>query len=176
MNKVIKKVLKSIVVCGFVIALAMPVYAQNSTSDLESQAKTVACKTTRFSNTAVAQSVTRGMLLSSVSIKLTDKGFGIASIYADALCHEPMSAIYITLILQKWDEEHNSWQTVNRQEFEWLLEDLPEGTELTMASISYDIAGMQSGELYRVRGLFGAYDLEGTYNEAWNAYTEGVRF
>ena len=117
---------------------------------------------------------TRGMLISSVGVGLENQGLGVGEIYGEVLCHEAMSSIRMALILQRWDEENQSWVLVNRQEFNWNASDLPEGEELSMATVSYKIAGLDG--TYRVRGLFGAYDLEGTYNEAWNAYTEGVDF
>lgn len=168
---------------GIVLSVMMTIsfgvisFAQNDVDALEAEAKDIVV-TQKYvdNNISLVKGITRGMLISSVDIQLTRKGSGVANLYGEILCHEPMSSIRIVLMLQKLDEEDQEWDTVNRQEFNWKASDLPAGEELTMAMISYDIAGLKKGATYRIKGLFGAYDLEGTYNEAWNAEGPGIEF
>jgi len=172
-----QKWIKRIAVLGAVIAFSIPAYGQTDRNAVEADAREIIV-TDKYvdGNVSRVVGITRGRLISSVGLDLVNNGLGIAGLYADILCHEPMSSIRIVLTLQIWDEEHQSWNAVNRQEFEWKAEDLPEGDELTMASISYNIAGLKSGGIYRLRGLYGAYDINGSYNETWNTFTDGMTF
>ncbi len=167
--------IKRILVIGAMLIFSMPVYAQTNKDSLETNAREITV-TDRYigKNVSRITGVTRGKLISSVGIELEDQGFGVAHIDADIMCHEAMSSIRMVLTLQKWNEENQSWDAVNRQEFSWDAKDLPEGEDLNMALVSYNVAGLSG--VYRVRGLFGVYDINGSYNETWNAYTDGVTF
>lgn len=170
-----KKLLRIILVIGLTLSMSFSAFAHTESDMWGLNAKNVIVtgrKTTE--NVSEVTGTTRGMLISSVDVSLTNEGLGIGEIYGEVLCHEAMSSIRMALILQRWDEENQSWVLVNRQEFMWEADDLPEGEELSMATVSYKIAGLDG--TYRVRGLFGAYDLDEAYHEAWNAYTEGVDF
>lgn len=108
----------------------------------------------------------RGRLISSVEIRLTDKGRGTAGIYADLLCHEPMEYLKMWLFLEKWDAELEEYIVEDSQEFTWLAEDYPE-QDLTMAVVGYDVSGLERGVDYRLRGMFGAKDLDSVLQETW---------
>lgn len=110
--------------------------------------------------------IPRGRLISSVEIQLKDKGRGTAGVYADLLCHEPMEYLRIWLYLEKWDEKMDDWTIVDSQEFTWLAEDYPE-QDLTMAVVGYDVSGLERGVDYRLRGMFGAKDLDSVLQETW---------
>lgn len=177
MKKGLKILVSFLAAMVLMMSVSIISYAKDDFRDLERQAKEVTnTEVYRTANLARIIGAVNGSLISSVDVQLENEGWGVANIYADVLCHKPMSSIRMVLMLQKWNEEHEAWDTIDRQEFQWNAEDLPSGEELTMASVSYNIAGMQTGAVYRVRGLFGAYDLEGTHNEAWNANTDGIIF
>lgn len=173
-----KKWLSCLIIMGISMMMMVTANAAQSKDRRweESAQEITTVNTYTDSMVAMVKGITRGMLISSVEVDLSKEGFGIAGIYGEILCHEPMSSIRMTLILQKWNENNSKWEEVNRKEFEWTADKLPEGETLTMATASYNIAGLKSGQTYRLRGLFGAYDLEGTYNEAWNASTDGLEF
>lgn len=116
----------------------------------------------------------RGEVISYIEAGLEDYGFGVAHVSAELACHHAVEAIHIRLMLEQWNEEDRVWDCINSQDFEWNAEDLPEGEELTYASISYNIPGCEEGELYRTKGLFGAWDEE--YDDAWIGYSSGIRF
>lgn len=173
-----KKWLSCLIIMGISMMMMITAHAaqeQKKTWEQEAQEVPITSKYTDNMITMVTGSM-RGILISSVEVDLSKEGLGIAGIYGEILCHQPMSSIRMTLILQKWNENNSNWEEVNRKEFEWTADKLPEGESLTMATASYNIAGLKSGQTYRIRGLFGAYDLEGTYNEAWNAVTDGLEF
>lgn len=116
----------------------------------------------------------RGEVISHIEAGLRDMGFGVAHVSGEVACHHSVEGIHIRLMLQKWNEEHQEWATVNSQDFEWNAEDLPEGEELTYAYINYNIPGCESGEVYRTKGIFGAWDEE--FDDAWLGYSQGMRF
>lgn len=115
----------------------------------------------------------RGRLISSVEVQLTDKGRGTVGVYADLLCHEAMKQLRIWLYLDKWDSETEEWVVEDFQQFTWLAEDYPE-QELTMAMVGYDISGLERGQDYRLRGMFGANDLDSSLQEAWQVKTDNL--
>lgn len=108
----------------------------------------------------------RGEFISSVDIKLTDKGRGTLGIYADLLCHEPMKELRMWLYLEKWSIEKEDWITVAYEQFSWAAEDFPD-EDLTMAVVSYDVSKLERGQDYHIRGLFGADPFSGTMGETW---------
>lgn len=115
----------------------------------------------------------RGRLISSVEIEIIDKGRGTVGVYADLLCHEPMKQLRIWLYLEQWDSEREDWVIKDFQQFSWLAEDYPD-QELTMAMVGYDVSGLERGQDYRLRGLFGANDLDSSLQEAWQARTDNL--
>lgn len=115
----------------------------------------------------------RGRLISSVEVRLTDNGRGTVGVYADLLCHEAMERLRIWLYLEKWDSEAEEWVIEDTQQFTWLAEDYP-GEELTMAMVGYDVSGLERGQDYRLRGLFGADDLDSSLQEVWQVKTESL--
>ena len=126
-------------------------------------------------NEAKVTGVARGRLISTVEIGLINLGNGVAEINADIFCHEPMATIKMVLFLEKWDETHESWSQEERFTYEWKAEDAPDGI-LTSAMTSFNVYGLDRGYKYRVRGLFGAYDLDSGLQEAWQAWTTDVYF
>lgn len=117
----------------------------------------------------------KGRLISSVELQLTDKGRGTAGIYADLLCHEPMEFIRVWIYLEKWDEVEEDWRTEDYQHFTWLAKDYPD-QDLTMAMVGYDVSGLERGQYYRLRGLFGARDLDSDLQESWNTTSGDLYF
>lgn len=117
----------------------------------------------------------RGRLISSIELQLTDKGRGTAGVYADLLCHEPMEKLRIWIYLEQWDEEQENWATINSQQFTWLAEDYPD-QDLTMAMVGYEVSGLERGQYYRLRGLFGANDIDSALQEAWNTTSGDLYF
>lgn len=117
----------------------------------------------------------RGRLISSIELQLTDKGRGTAGVYADLLCHEPMKQLRMWIFLEKWDEVQENWAIIDDQEFIWLAEEYPD-QDLTMAMVGYEVSGLQRGQYYRLRGLFGAYDLDSSLQEAWQTTSGDLYF
>ncbi len=114
---------------------------------------------------------TRGRLISSVNVRISDEGKGTVGAYAELLCHEPMEELRIWVYLER-ETSTGSWSTVTYKKFEWLAEDYP-NEDLTMAIVSYDIPNMKRGEKYRLKCLFGA-DHADLGSENWRASTSAL--
>lgn len=111
---------------------------------------------------------TRGRLISSVDLQISDEGKGVIGVYADMLCHEAMDELRVGIYLER-QTSTGSWTTVTSKQFEWNAEDYP-NDDLTMAIVSYKVANMKRGEKYRLRGIFSAYS-DDLGSENWRAST-----
>lgn len=114
---------------------------------------------------------TRGRLISSVNVRISDEGKGVIGAYAELLCHEPMEELRIWVYLEH-QTSAGDWSTVTYKKFEWLAEDYPD-EDLTMAIVSYNIPNMKRGEKYRLKCLFGAESDE-LGSENWRASTTAL--
>lgn len=115
----------------------------------------------------------RGRLLSSVTVRISDEGRGTVGVYADMLCHVPTRKMMVWLYLEQWDNTIGDWNTVDYQHFEWLAEDYPD-EDLTMAMVSYNVPRQERGQEYRIRGMFGAFELDSNYQESWTMNTANL--
>ncbi|WP_432629717.1 hypothetical protein [Brotaphodocola sp.] len=111
---------------------------------------------------------TRGRLISSVDVQITDEGKGTVGAYAELLCHEAMDELLIWVYLER-QVSTGSWTTVTYKQFDWVAEDYP-NQDLDMAIVSYDIPNMKRGEKYRLRCVFGAFS-DDLGSETWRAAT-----
>lgn len=176
MKRYVKKIINILLVCVMMVLISMVAYAQ--TEDVAEQWNVkIADTKSEYVNSRGAKIVAtpKGMLLSSVEISLVNLGKGVAEIYADALCHEAMKKIKMVLYLEKWNESQEDWNTEERFEYEWRAEDYPD-KDLSMAAVSFNVYGLDRGYKYRVKGLFGAYDLDSDNQEIWQAWTSDVYF
>lgn len=156
MKKNIKKYISVMMMCIMVILMTF-----------QSLASDTAVKKQGIESIEVLNS-TRGRLISSVDVQISDEGKGIISVYADILCHEAMDEIRMGVYLEH-QESTGRWVPVSNKQFEWLAEDYP-NQDLTMAIVSYKIANMKRGEKYRLRCVFGAYS-DDLGSENWRAAT-----
>lgn len=171
-----KKRIKNFLVCALTIVTVLETqlssYAQTQIALNEVQnIETV----NNFSNGKLTRAVgiTRGRLLSSAALEILDKGKGTIGVSSDILCHEPMERITAWIYLEKWDPVEEDWTTVQYEQFEWLASDYPD-ENLTMAMISYNIPNQERGRDYRLRGLFGAKDLDSQLQETWTVATASL--
>jgi hypothetical protein len=175
--KLKKKVIGYLFVAGMIGAMSMTSFANTDVNALSRSARDIETEVESEDEvSSYVTNITRGELISTVEVGIMKDAPGVARISGEMYCHTPMSEITIVLQLQKYNEEKNMWEKVNRQTFEWKASDLPEGETLSMAMISYNIAGLESGGIYRVRAIFDAIDLDGNLNEAWSATSDGITF
>lgn len=172
MRNYIKKSLSILMAMVVVLSYTIIGYAQMSEWENTVDVKEVTVvNRSRSRNSASVDGIARGRIISSVRLELVGNGRGSAEIYAEELCHVPVDRIKVVLTLEQKNEETGNWESVHRFENEWLSENEPNG-ELTMKAISMDIYGLEQGQYYRVRGIFGGY--QGDLQEAWSAKTEAV--
>lgn len=111
---------------------------------------------------------TRGRLISSVDVQITDEGKGTIGVYVNMLCHEAMDELSIWVYLER-QTSTGGWTSVNHKQFEWDAEDYP-NQSLNKAIVSYDVPNMKRGEKYRLRCVFNAYS-DDLGSENWRAST-----
>lgn len=149
-----------------VMGLSITAYADEY--DLASKARSIDNVTTVIDeNVAKITGTPRGMMISSVELSITDLGGGTVQLFGEVLCHEAMEKIKLNLYLDQWLENSQDWDQLEKFELEWLAEDYP-NEDLTMAYAYVDVANLDRGEEYRVRGIAGAWDLDSDLYEVWS--------
>lgn len=171
MKNTIKKFVIYVLTCILIIQCHIQVYA-SEWSNAKEIANTIASNS---EEQARITGIPRGRLISSVELQLTDKGRGTAGVYADLLCHKPMKSLLVWIYLEKWDEAIEDWVTEDYQHFSWSEKDYP-NDELTMAVVGYDVSGLERGKYYRLRGMFGARELDSDYQESWQTTSGDLYF
>lgn len=176
MKNAIKKCMSIIVMSTIVLMFSMVSYAREDNWFERTKIQTVdSVKKYVGNNEAKIIGSPRGRLISYVEVTLINLGNGVAEINANTFCHEQMATIKMVLFLEKWNETYEDWEQEERFSYEWKAEDVPDGV-LTSAMTSFNVYGLDRGYKYRVRGLFGAYDLDSSLQEVWQAWTEDVYF
>lgn len=166
------------IMISIVLTLLMSVMSFAKTNDWSDQGKVKNVEISKryvSTNEARITGIARGRLISSVEISLINLGNGVAEINANELCHEPMEKIKMVLYLEKWNETQEAWDMEERFQYEWKTGDDPED-DVSMEMVSFNVYGLERGYKYRVRGLFGAYALDSSLQEVWQAWTEDVYF
>lgn len=159
---------KGFIVLGVICAMFLScntVFAMDDSISMRAQ-KMDDVQTFVSENTARIVGTPRGMLISSVTLSLTDQGGGTIGIYADVLCHEPMEKIRLYLYLDQWI--NGKWEQLEKYTFEWNADDYP-NDDLTMATVSFDVPDLDRGCDYQLRGIAGAWDLDSDYYEVFRA-------
>lgn len=155
-----KNVKKFSLILGVIITMLMLSFSSFAATDN--------AKKQGIESIEILKSSRRGRLISSVDAQISDEGKGIIGVYADILCHEAMDELWIWIYLEH-QISTGSWETVTYKQFDWVAEDYP-NQDLTMATVSYNVANMKRGEKYRLRCVFGAYS-DDLGSENWRAAT-----
>lgn len=113
----------------------------------------------------------RGMILSSCTIRITNEGYGKIGIFAQTLAHTSIDRGYITIYLDRWSEEEQTWDNMEKYEFEFLPEDEPTG-ELHAMAVDFDNTDQEPGYYYR---LWSYHEVEKEGNwEGKKVRTDGI--
>jgi len=149
-------------------------YAQEVNSDEFADARRMTdVRTVLTDNTSKVFGITRGRVLSSAEMELTNKGGGEADVYVEVLCHETVSKLRMKIYVEKWNESGSKWSTVDSKDYIWTSEEY--GDDLSMAVVNYNVQGLSKGK-YRLRGSFSARGIESGISEAWTHSTEPLIF
>ena len=116
-------------------------------------------------------SVTRGQYIASSGLSISNEGYGVLGVYADTLAHVPVKRIKMTIYLDQWDEEENSWMQIDSKELDYKDEDGNEN--LHAASESFLVENLETNKYYRLRGLHAVWSFDG-YIETHGTMTDGI--
>ncbi len=115
-------------------------------------------------------SVARGDMFASADITITDKGNGDIGALAIAYTREPVDEAYITVFLDRWNEEQDRWINVDYYDAEFYAEDYPDG--LTTPTVSITFLNQERGYYYRLRSSFSV--VKGDIYEGFSPKTAGI--
>ncbi|MGN0373552.1 MAG: hypothetical protein ACI4F3_12120 [Enterocloster sp.] len=115
-------------------------------------------------------SVARGDMFSSADIIITDEGNGNIGALAVAYTREPVDEAYITVFLDRWNEEEERWINIQSYEAEFYAEDYPDG--LTTPTVDITFLNQERGYYYRLRGSFSV--VKGDIYEGFSPKTNGI--
>lgn len=161
----------TVLILAIVFALGTQISSYAETKMAENRAQDIPNVVNYYDeNLARVTGMPRGRLLSSVALQIADKGKGTIGVSSDILCHEPMEWIMAWIYLEKWNAVDEDWEIVQYEQFEWIASDYPD-ENLTMAMVSYNIPKQERGQDYRLRGVFGAKDLDTSLQETWTVTT-----
>lgn len=93
---------------------------------------------------------TRGSIISTALVSITDKGKGTILISVDTLAHESCDSIKQIVILECWNDKNNNWDVVKNYELIEVIEDQPDG-RLAYLMNEITLSGQKIGSSYRVR-------------------------
>ena len=112
----------------------------------------------------------RGRFFASADVAIRDEGNGDIGVSAHANLREPVKEMYISLYLDRYNQEKDAWQQVDYVDFEYTPEDYPDGVD--DQSIEITFTNQKRGYYYRVRAAFSAGDDD--WYEGLGPTTEGI--
>jgi len=78
--------------------------------------------------------------------------------------------LYVSFYLDRYDESLKKWKQVDYRDFEFTLEEYPEGIDDPSITVTFE--NQKKGYYYRIRGAFTAGDEEKV--EGFGPITEGI--
>lgn len=168
MNKVFKI---SILLMAMVIMLTTNVFASVGTDENSSTEEYSALLPHEIkSDTATERSVKRGDFFSRADVVISNQGNGDIGALAVAYMNHNVDEIYITVYLDRWDEETEKWRQVDYYDAEYYADDYPDG--LSEATLNITFLNQERECYYRLRGVFSAvYDND---YEGFSPTTSGI--
>lgn len=168
-----KKILKSLFLFMMVNVLftsnvyAIPYNASGETSiDESSELLPKGVKT----DTASEKAVQRGNFFAQADLIISDQGNGNIGALAKAYMDHAVDEVYITIYLDRWNDEEERWQMVTYYDAEFYAEDYPEG--LTDPTVDITFLNQERDHYYRLRSAFSAvYDND---YEGFSPTTAGI--
>lgn len=123
-------------------------------------------------NTDIASETSRrrGEFFARADLVITDQGNGNIGAMAKAYMDHGVDEVYISIYLDRWDEEKETWEQVAYYDAEFYAEDYPEG--LTDPTVDITFLDQERDHYYRLRSAFSAiYDYE---YEGFSPTTSGL--
>lgn len=122
------------------------------------------------SATAYESAKRRGDFFMRADLIIKDDGNGDIGAFAKAYMAVPVEEVYITIYLDRWDEEADRWRQVSYYDYEFYANDYPDG--LIDPSIDITFKKQTKGYYYRIRGVFAAVN-DGDF-EGFSPVTDGI--
>ncbi len=127
-------------------------------------------KEVKFSTGTEKNVARRGDFFLSADVIIKDEGNGNIGASAHAYLNKPVTELYVSLYLDRYDESLKKWKQVDYADFEYTLEEYPDGIE--DPSINITFLNQKKGYYYRIRGGFTASDGEKV--EGFGPRTDGI--
>ena len=121
---------------------------------------------------ATESAVARGDFFIRADLTIKNNGDGTIGALAVALTRFPVDEAYITIYLDRWDEESERWRQVKYHEEEFYAEEGTEGLEMPTVDMSF--IDQPRGYYYRLRGSFSVV-YKGNF-EGFSPVTDGILF
>ena len=112
----------------------------------------------------------RGNFFDSADVIIRDEGNGNIGASAYANLRKPVKELYVSLYLDRYNKEKDTWQQVDYVDFEYTLEEYPDGIDDPAIEITF--TNQKRGYYYRIRGAFSAGDDD--WYEGLGPTTEGI--
>lgn len=135
--------------------------------DLESN---LCDKSVSYSQGTARLYATRGRFFVSADVTIKDEGNGNIGASAYAYLAKPVTEMYISLYLDRYDESLKKWKQVDYVDFEYTLEEYPDGIDDQIVNVTF--TNQKKGYYYRIRGAFSAGDEE--KYEGFGPTTDGI--
>lgn len=94
---------------------------------------------------------TRGSIISTATILMTNRGEGKVSIVVETLAHKKVDEILHTVILEQ-QQADDSWEELGRYEYSAVKEDYPD-QDLSGLTNEFILSNLEINRYYRLRGV-----------------------
>ena len=112
----------------------------------------------------------RGNFFISADVAIKDGGKGDIIATGHAYLAKPVTELYVSFYLDRYDEDLERWKQVDCRDVEFTLEKYPEGIDDPSITVTFD--NQKKGYYYRIRGAFTASDGEKV--EGFGPRTDGI--
>lgn len=114
----------------------------------------------------------RSSIVSTASTEIIDETGGDIGVIIETLCHVECSEIRNIAVLDRLNEETNSWEEQSRYEFIASKDDFPT-QPLTALTNAFTIENQETGYYYRIRGIHSVTTPDGK-GQVYATRTDGL--
>lgn len=150
--KKIKRLLGALIM--MVVMMYSVAYAKDPTwEDFAVPTKTSVClPDTIFSSQDINRVQTRGRILSTAMLTITNEQDGTLYITVNTLAHQNVDKIYQTVFLDQWNEEKEDWVQIGYWEFVRDKEEESDG-QLSSYPLGFTVQNCELNKYYRARAM-----------------------
>lgn len=113
---------------------------------------------------------TRGSIISTATVILTNEGEGKVDIIVETLAHKKVDEIFHTVILEQLQSD-DSWLELGRYDYDVVKEDCPD-QDLSGLTNEFKLSNLEINRYYRLRGIHFVY-LDGK-SQAFSTDTDAL--